>query len=143
VSFYELLLLLHVLSAFVLVSAIVLLWTMVAVAWRSAADDTEVVRGTLARPAGILVSAGAMLALVFGVWLAIYVDGYELWDGWILASLLLWLLAVGTGERGGRVLGPPGALADPAARRRGVALQLASSAATLAILVLMIFKPGA
>ena len=31
--------------------------------------------------------------LIFGVWLALYVDGYELWDGWILGALALFAAA--------------------------------------------------
>jgi uncharacterized membrane protein len=142
VSFYELLLLLHVLAAFALVAAVVVFWTMTLVAWRGTTAGAAIFT-TLARPASILVIAGSVLTLVFGVWLAIYVDGYELWDGWIVASLVLWLVATGAGERGGRILGEPSAVTDPARRRPGLALQVVSTVGVLAVLVLMIYKPGA
>jgi hypothetical protein len=142
VSFYDFLLLVHVLGAFALVAAFVGFWTMYLVTGRLEADAGELVP-TLVRPATVLVIAGSLTTLVFGVWLAIYLDGYELWDGWILASLGLWLVGVGTGERAGRVLGQPGGLVEGALRRRGLVLQLVSTLAIGAILLLMIFKPGA
>ena len=81
------------------------------------------------------------------MWLAIYVDGYELWDGWILASLVFWAIAVPSGPR--RALqferaaarGPRNAVA----LRRACApvLQTTASAALLLLIVMMIFKPGA
>ena len=107
-NFYELLLLLHVLAAFALVAALVLFWTMTVVGLAGAAEG-EALSAPLARPAGVLVAVGAIFTLVFGVWLAIYVDGYELWDGWILASLILWAIGGATGERAGRRLGEPAA----------------------------------
>jgi hypothetical protein len=142
VSFYELLLFLHVLAAFALVAALVVFWTMTVVGLAGAAGG-DVLAAALGRPANILVTVGAIFTLVFGVWLAIYVDGYELWDGWILASLILWAVGGGTGDRAGRKLADPAAFADPALRRQGVLLQSVSTAAFLAVLVLMIFKPGA
>jgi uncharacterized membrane protein len=142
VSFYELLLLLHVLAAFSLVTALALFWTMTIVAWRRVEAGAAMFAG-LARPAGVLVIAGSLLTLVFGVWLAIYVDGYELWDAWIVVSLVLWLVGTGAGERAGRILNEPSAVTDPARRGPGLALQVLSTVAVLAVLVLMIYKPGA
>jgi uncharacterized membrane protein len=142
VSFYELLLLLHVLAAFALVAAVMLFWTMTLVASLRTTAGAAMF-ATLARPANILVIAGSVLTLVFGVWLAIYVDDYQLWDGWIIAALVLWLVATGTGDRAGRILSQPSAVTDPARRRVGLGLQVLSTVAVLAVLVLMIYKPGA
>ena len=87
----------------------------------------------------LLVGAGMMVALVFGVWLAIDVDGYELWDGWILASLILWAFAGAMGARGGQAFEK-----DPVGgRAAGIRYQAITSLAILAILLLMIWKPGA
>ena len=44
--------------------------------------------GASRSPTGPGTSA-ALLLLVFGIWLALYVDGYEIWDGWILGALVL------------------------------------------------------
>jgi uncharacterized membrane protein len=142
VSFYDFLLLVHVLGAFALVAAFVAFWTMYLATGRLEAESGALVP-TLVRPATVLVIAGSLTTLVFGVWLAIYLDGYELWDGWILASLGLWLVGVGTGERAGRVFGQPEGLVEAALRRRGLILQLVSTLAIGAVLLLMIFKPGA
>ena len=74
--------------------------------------------------------------LVFGIWLALYLDGYELWDGWIIAAIVLWLVASGAGgqlERSVR----EGTFAGT--RRLYVVMALAS----LALLIDMIWKPGA
>jgi hypothetical protein len=91
------------------------------------------------RSAGILVGAGLGLVLVFGIWLAIDVDGYELWDPWILASLVLWALSGWVGGRAGQAFER-----DPVGQRQaGIRFQTASSVAILVILVLMIWKPGA
>lgn len=89
---YDMLLFLHALSAFVLVTAEVLFTVLLLTARRveSPVDGTGLFR--LARPGGIAVAIGSIGVLVFGVWLAIYVDGYELWDGWILAAIVLWAI---------------------------------------------------
>ena len=113
----------------------------------------------VARPANVLVIAGALGTLVFGIWLAIYLDVYELWDPWILASIALWAIAVETGRRGGKGYGRAHALAkervaagddtpSPELKaflrdRRDLVLNLVSEASALVILMLMIFKPGA
>lgn len=142
-SRYEWLLLFHVLAAFALVAAVVIFWTVIVAAWRAPAERADVLAATLGRPAVVLVTLGSLMTLVFGVWLAIDLDGYELWDAWILASLVLWAVGVGAGERSGRVFGQPGGFSEPELRRRGLALQVVSSLALLAVLVLMIYKPGA
>jgi hypothetical protein len=99
----------------------------------------------LGRLGAIVVGLGSVGALIFGVWLAIYVDGYELWDAWILGSLILWAIAVPVGARGGRYF--ERAAQNPAEavalRRTGLQLQTTASVALFLILVLMIFKPGA
>jgi uncharacterized membrane protein len=80
-----------------------------------------------------------MGTIVLGIWLAIDIDGYELWDGWILASLVLWALAGWAGGESGKTFAR-----DPVGgRRTGIRLQALNSVGILAILVLMIWKPGA
>jgi uncharacterized membrane protein len=138
-SRYDWLLFLHVLSAFVLVASLTALWGLV-LATRPAAPllDTEDAR-RFGRIAGPLVGVGQVGTLAFGIWLAFDADGYAIWDGWILAALILWVIASVAGGRAGREFEH-----DPIGRRRaGILLQALSSVAVLAILVLMIFKPGA
>ena len=138
-SLYDWLLFLHVLSAFLLVGGLAALWALV-LATRPAAPilgaDGAMRFG---RVSGPLVGAGGLGTIVFGIWLAIDVDGYELWDGWILASLILWVVGTWSGAQAGREFNR-----DPVGRRRaGIRLQTLNSLAVLVILVLMIWKPGA
>ena len=84
---------LHLLAAFVLVSGLVAYSVLVL------SSRGEAVSRALGSPALALWNAGGLGTLVFGVWLALDVDGYELWDGWIIAALVLWL--IGSGAAGG------------------------------------------
>ena len=86
---------------------------------------------------GIVVGVGMMGAIIFGIWLAIDVDGYELWDGWILASFVLWAIAGwGRARQGGsRPTRSPGA-PRASATRRSTASGCCSSSSS-------IWKPGA
>ena len=98
-----------------------------------------------ARPFGADPGAGAGLVLIFGVWLAIYLDQYRLWDWWILGSIALWFVTSAAGRQTGVVMSraAEGGADAEALRRRGVALHALTTVGVLAILALMIFKPGA
>ena len=159
-STYDWLLFFHVASAFALVAALVVFW-VIAVAGRNVdrpADSLRYFR--IARPANILVIAGTIGSLVFGIWLAIQVDGYSVFDGWVIAAIVLWAIAAATGQRGGvayaegkklaQRLEGEGRAAEPSAElralltdRRAMWLNIASSVAVLLILIDMIYKPGA
>ena len=147
VGWYDWLLFIHVAGAFALVAAMVVYWALVVESWRDDPADQGPLAAALMRPAAVLVAAGLLLTLVFGIWLAIYLDGYELWDGWILASLVLWALGTGAGQRSGTLFARAAEHETEsgrfALRRQAVVLHAASSAAVLAVLALMIFKPGA
>jgi len=139
VDLYDWLLFLHVLSAFLVVGALTALWALV-MSTRTAAPILSAESAMrFGRPAGSLVGAGMGGVLVFGIWLAIDVDGYELWDAWILASLVLWVVAAAAGGRSGQAFER-----DPIGERRaGIRFQTVNSVAILVILLLMIWKPGA
>jgi uncharacterized membrane protein len=125
---------LHVLSAFAWIAALVL-YSLVIAAGRSLSVPSDVLRVfRIVRVGDALIAVGMIGTIVFGIWLA--VDEYDLWDGWIIAAFVLWLIGVGTGERGGKAF----AAGDS---RRGISLQAVSSIAILLILVDMIWKPGA
>jgi uncharacterized membrane protein len=139
VSRYDWLLFFHVLSAFILVAALTALWALVLATRRAAPVLGEDEARRFGRIGGPLVGIGMVGTIAFGIWLAIDVDGYEVWDGWILASIILWALAGWTGGRAGREFER-----DPAGgRAAGIRFQLVTSALVIAILVLMIWKPGA
>ncbi len=136
---YDWLLFLHVLSAFVLVGALTALWALV-LATRPAAPTIGAEDARLiGRIGGPLVGVGMVGTILFGIWLAIDSGRYQPWDGWIVAAIVLWALAGWSGGRAGKAFQE-----DPVGQRRtGINLQALNSAAVLAILVLMIWKPGA
>jgi len=160
VSLYDWLLFLHVAAAFALVAALVVYW-VIAIAARSVDRPSESLRYfRVAKPANVLVIAGTVGTLVFGVWLAIDAEAYKLWDGWILAAFVLWALSAVTGQRGGVAYANAARLAGRLAGegrgddqseelrallqdRRAMWLNIVSSLAVLLLLVDMIYKPGA
>ena len=158
-SVYEWLLVVHVVSAFALVAAYVVYTVGILAGFRTDRPSDAVALYRILRPADILVWIGAVGTIVFGIWLAIYVDGYEVWDPWILASIVLWAIAMETGRRediaykkardlAARLAGegrdePSAELRALFRSRQGLLLHVTTSAAFLAILALMIFKPGA
>ena len=127
-SLYEWLLFLHVLAAFSLVAGLTAYGVLVL--------GGDAARRALAPPAMALWNVGGLGVLVLGIWLALEVDSYELWDGWIIAAIVLWLVASGAGGGLGRTLREGG----PDKARVQLAVM---SLATLALLIDMVFKPGA
>lgn len=156
---YDWLLFLHVAAAFALVSAVVVFSAISVVGWRTVRPSKVVSLFRLSKVATPLIIAGSLLTLILGIWLAIYLDAYEVWDGWILASIVFWAIATGAGQQSGRDYtraqqlairlvdegkdGPNAELRSLLQSRHGLMLQLITYAAVLAILVLMIYKPGA
>jgi hypothetical protein len=133
VSRYDWLLFLHVLSAFAIVGSVVV-FTVVVLGARGASGRAPVLRLTpLARR---LWDVGGAGTLVFGVWLAIDLDQYGLFDGWVLAALALWAIAAAGGIRLGQLL--------QSDRPSGTSLPYAvMTIAVAALLVVMVYKPGA
>lgn len=129
---YDWLLFLHVTAAFALVVTIVV---YSAFALGLAGDIRILVVGN------VMWAIGGLGTLVFGIWLAIYVDGYEVWDGWVIAAIVLWALASGLGARA--EAGFKTASTEAAVRRSAVLLHWLRSVTVLALLVVMIYKPGA
>ena len=140
---YETLLFLHVLSAFSLVTAEVLFTVLLLASRRVASPADGATLFRLARPATVAVTIGSLGVLVFGVWLAIYIDGYELWDGWILAAIVLWIVygAVGgfTGKQFERARASLEAMREP----RLLTLKAVTWVLFVLFLLDMVYKPGA
>jgi hypothetical protein len=131
---YDTLLFLHLLAAFVA-------FVTVAV-FGAYALGAPVDRGSFRLADWSWNASGAGL-LVFGIWLALDVDGYELWDGWILSALALFVAASAFGAwardgvleaigDGGRAMGG-----------RTAAWHWLRTLSLVGILVLMVWKPGA
>lgn len=108
-----------------------------------------------ARTGALLVMAGSAGVLVFGLWL-VDLRARSLSEGWLAGSLLLLVVALALGAAGGRVPRRARRLAEdggggavtPELRAlledaRSRWLNYGAAAAGLAILALMIWKPGA
>jgi hypothetical protein len=135
VSLYDWLLFFHVLAAFLLVAGLVAYGVIVLGGGLGAG------RRVLAGPALAMWNAGGIGVLVLGIALAIDVDAYQPWDGWILAAIVLWFVASGAGGPLSRGVREQTAGRDPGGRAR--VLFAVMALATAALLVDMIFKPGA
>ena len=146
---------LHVLSAFALVGSIVLFWLLV-VATRSLTDvDQRIVFGRIGDVGGRVIGVGFFGTIGFGLWLSFSKGDYAPWDGWIVAAIILWVIAGATGGRAGaeyqkkleraQELKVSGQAAQPGEFRSssGELMLAISSLATLLLLIDMIWKPGA
>jgi uncharacterized membrane protein len=159
VTLYDWLLFLHVLSAFALVSGEVL-FTFLIVEGRRRDEPAAVVRAFRLSPLGnALIGAGSGGVLVLGIALAFQADSYAIWDGWIVAALVLWFVLAELGRRTGNVynrardrartlvrecrLAPSPELNAALRSPTGLALHAASVTVVLLLLLDMIFKPGA
>ncbi|MEA2420658.1 MAG: hypothetical protein QOE60_2864 [Thermoleophilaceae bacterium] len=128
-SRYDWLLFLHLIGAFAAMGSVVVFSVLLV-------GGDRVAGAQLTFLGRRLWDVGGLLTLVFGIWLAIDLDGYDLLDGWILAALVLWAIAAGAGIRLGEAY-------SAAATERVRPLYAAMALATLALLVVMIYKPGA
>jgi hypothetical protein len=153
------LLALHLLSAFALVAAMTLFWVAVVAIRRTDLPEQVAAAARLLPVGNVVVIAGTVGVIVFGVWLAIALDGIRVWDGWVIAAIVLWAIAAETGRRSGAEFspcveranelaaagrtGPDPQLAELGRTSRGLLFHSISTAAVLVILVDMIWKPGA
>jgi hypothetical protein len=159
VSFDDWMLALHVLSAFALVAALILFWVLIVAGRRTDTPEGTLRMGPVTRVAGAAIGIGMGGTIALGVWLAFSVGGYDIWDGWIIAALVLWLIAAELGRRTGaaymqgmtkakelRTAGQIGPSAELLALNRtsnGVLFHTLASIVVLLILIDMIWKPGA
>jgi hypothetical protein len=79
---------------------------------------------------------GGLGTLIFGIWLALNLDQYDFFDGWILLALLLWFVATGLGQAVQRRIGGDDI-------RSVIALHWIRTIVVVGLLVTMIWKPGA
>ena len=159
-STYEVLLFVHLVGVFLILAG-----AGVSTATGIAMTRTNVVRsiGLLAKTGHVaelfVTVPGALIAIVFGSWLVAELGAYEFSQPWISASYLLWFVAMGIGTG---LLGPilkriearahafeaegvdtsdelKAMAGDPKLPLFGNLLHLI----TLALLALMVFRPGA
>ena len=124
---YHTLLFFHLIAAFLLAVTVVMY--------------SAVALGAASSPRMLFVAdrcwdVGGLGTLIFGIWLALNLDEYDFFDGWILLALGLWFVATGLGQSVQRRMGSEDA-------RALVALHWIRTIVVLALLVTMIWKPGA
>jgi uncharacterized membrane protein len=140
VSRYDWLLFLHVLAAIALVTAVVIFGVVLLAARGGGGSSVAALRLT---PLGQrLLEIGGLGTIILGIWLAIDLDDYGFFDGWVITAVLLWAIAGGAGARLGAALQE--ARTDAGGIAASVSLLYAvTGAAVAALLVVMIYKPGA
>jgi uncharacterized membrane protein len=149
---------LHLISAFALVGALTIFSAMIAALWRTDVPAAVTSFMRLSITGNALVGIGMGGTIVFGVWLAISLDAYHVWDGWVIAALVLWLLGGFFGSRTGdgykqtadmaAQLSSSGAARSPElsaamGASRAFWFHVATIVVVVLILVDMIWKPGA
>ncbi|MGH3038464.1 MAG: hypothetical protein ACRDLZ_03530 [Gaiellaceae bacterium] len=113
----------------------------------------------MARVGTAAIVVGLVVAIGFGIWLAILRDSFQVWDGWVIAAIVLWSIATVALLRSfveyarpaekARALvasGQTGPDAELTALNRtstGLLLRVLASAAVVLIVIDMIWKPGA
>ena len=158
-SFDQWILAFHVLAAFSLVAGSTLFWVLVVAVRRIDTPDDTLRLGPVARVGSATIGVGMGGTIILGVYLAFAVDGYALWDGWILAALVLWFVGAALGRQVSEAYmnGPKKALELKEAGQtgpnaellalnrtsRGVLFHALTSLVLLLIIIDMIWKPGA
>ena len=158
-SFDDWMLALHVLSAVALVAAMILFWVLIVAGRRTDTPEGTLRMGPVTRVAGAAIGIGMGGTIALGVWLAFSVGGYNIWDGWIVAAIVLWVVAAALGQRVNtayeagvkkaqelQAAGQTGPSAELLALNRtskGLVLQFVVSIVVLLIVIDMIWKPGA
>jgi hypothetical protein len=124
---YDTLLFLHMIAAFLLAVTIVMY--------------SAVALGATTHPRVLFVAdrcwdVGGLGTLIFGIWLALNLDQYDFFDGWILLAIALWFVATGLGQSVQRRIGGDNASAV-------AAMHWIRTIVVIALLVTMVWKPGA
>ena len=89
----------HVLSAFSLVAGSTLFWVLVVAVRRIDTPDDTLRLGPVARVGNATIAVGMGGTIILGIYLAFAVDGYAIWDGWIIAALVLWAVGATLGRQ--------------------------------------------
>jgi hypothetical protein len=159
VSLDDWILALHVLSAFAYVGGLVLFWVLIAAVRGTDLPKATIRMEPVVKVGNAAVGVGAGGTIILGIWLAISLDAYQVWDGWVILAIVLWMISLATGQRTGAAYmkgmtraqelessGQTGPSAELLALNRtsnGVLMHFLTTVAVAAILIDMIFKPGA
>jgi len=147
---------LHVTSAFLFIGGSVAAGILNVLAVRAERPSEAATFLRLIRVALPFIFVGVAGTFVFGVWLW-HELGFGIGTGWIWASLVLWAISNALGGMGGRHQEKARELAERCAAAgdattdelrailrdpKGAALSYGAGLAALAVLVLMIWRPG-
>jgi hypothetical protein len=143
----------HLLSAFAIAAALVLFSVMVYRGRRMTTIEETRLLFRVGPLGGVLIAAGIGLTLVFGVILAVHSNTFNIWDGWVIAGIVLWAAFAAVGQRTGKyytdvqkLVEKDGTEAEALALLRaptGALLHVATVGLFVLLLLDMIFKPGA
>lgn len=154
---YQWLLVLHMTGAFLVLGGATMAAIFNVAAMRRERPSEIAILYRLTQFAAVSVMVGMTLALIFGLWLVADVNFVDWGDAWVIIALVLWIVANALGSSGGRREKATRELAErlaaqgdqPSAELRArlrdpvaLALSYGSGAAVIAILALMIWKPG-
>ena len=158
-SFDDWMLALHVLSAFAWVAGMILFWVLIVAVRRTDTAEGTIRMEPIVKVGNASIGIGMGGTIALGLWLAFSVGGYDIWDGWIIAAIVLWVISLPLGQRTGAAYqqgmdearelqkdGQAGPNAELLALNRtssGVILHFLGSIVVLLILIDMIWKPGA
>jgi uncharacterized membrane protein len=159
VSLDDWMLALHVLSAFAYVAGMILFWILVVAVRQTDTPEGTIRMEPVVKVGNAAVGIGAGGTILLGIWLAFSIGGYDIWDGWIIAALVLWVVAAALGRRTGteymrgmtkaqelQAAGQTGPNAELLALNRtsnGVVFHFLASVVVLLIILDMVWKPGA
>src|SRR4029078_11668241 len=101
VSLFDWALAVHVLSAFAYVAGLVLFWVLIVAVRRVDTPEETLRMEPIVKVGTVAVGIGGVGTIVIGIYLAFAVDSYAIWDGWIIAALVLWAAAGALGQRTG------------------------------------------
>jgi hypothetical protein len=159
VSFEDWIFAIHLLMAATLVGALVMSWILT-VALRSVdTAGTTLSFNRVAIVGATILGVGLVGVIGFGIWLAILRDAFQVWDGWVIAAIILWCIATAAivravaeyrkpAERARALIasGEAGPDAELAALNRtttALLMRAVASAAIVLIVIDMVYKPGA
>jgi hypothetical protein len=159
VTFEDWIFSLHLLSAATLVGSLVMSWIVVVALLSADTPNATLSLSRVAKVGSAATALGLVGAIGFGIWLAILRDAFQVWDGWVIAAIVLWSIAavallrsfveyakpiakaralVASGETG-----PNTELIALNRTSTGLLLRAVASAAVVLIVIDMIWKPGA
>ena len=155
---YQWLLVFHMLGVFMVLGGAMIAGIFNVAALRRERPSEVVVLFRLTRYAVTSITVGMVVALGFGIWLVADLDYVKWSNTWVVVALVLWVLANALGGAGGRRDKQTRAFAEqlaaqgdaPSAELRArlrdpvsLALSWGSGLVVVAILAMMIWKPGA